>query len=44
MYAMAVGTNIPSIVFSGLTTEPMGIEAISPNRQEIGEQDNYVLL
>ncbi len=38
VYAMAVGPNNPSIVFSGLITEPMGIEAISQNRQEIGEQ------
>ncbi len=35
--AKSIQSDTVSIVLSGLTTQPMGIEAISSSRQEIGE-------
>ena len=37
VYSLALGSSTPTIVYNGLVTDPMGIEAITPDRQEMGE-------
>ncbi len=37
MYIRTTGSGTASIVYDRLSTEPMGIEAISTSRQRMGE-------